>query len=939
MPTSFCYYSICSFDDDDGFTIQCERCFAWQHGLCVNISPEAVPDIYVCPLCSAGLQGNLKAGDRGTGGRNRGISRQDRERANELQTLRKEVEARLRKQRLAAGLPSSSSGSFEGATLSASDQDGEYELLAHAREIAYQKSLTLLLPVSLELGKANFRTGTSATSGVRRSKSRSPAGPPFLQSAATISEKHNILTGGTGAGTNVNTALLPSLTLDTANMGQTGVGKQKRRSGGYTPSLNYDEGEETGMKIQQDSPYTAPFGSKDTPGGSQSAARRRRSGGASVNSFSGTGKEKDAQAIGGPEPKYPTMPIANGAVMNATAGNLSSAIANLAAKPIVRPVRARLSASIPIATPSSTQGFFDNATGPTSASLSNGVSASAPFVGSRASTPTANGNNHSSDDDLDILEERYEPWQFEYTPTAKLRWSSKKLQKDVSMTLEKYIEGERDKVSNGRENDSTLSTSASQKYVEKDTLTALHPHLLPYAEDKAVTARPTLPNSASFLTSAGKIRTGSPGLSSGSSTPAHSGVLSALSSPMSPLILSFPFNFPTDLPKLSVKPLATSSLSLAPPACTPFSGPTCIPSLMNPYPRPTIHGVFSTSSYTSGTLLSVLFGQVLSGEEYRADPVNQWKDMGVLKNHTRGLGQPWDLVLDQRRWGDESRFLRQGCHPNVYVRPIIKRKAKASDAKDVIPPQSGGQQTGKKGRKQRRLQRQQDAIGHCEEWEFGFGLYALQDISKREELVLPFDWADDHVIHSLHTPLFSPQLVFPSIPVNVHSGDTDDSSDDGIPSTSSYPVLSQAQKHQIATATKYLYRLSRLASTSCLTLLGTTICACEKRRDCAVAWLWKLASFTESSNRNRTGTIRLQDFDLNGLKAAFSAALATEEKDTGYQSRRLKRTGVKRRADLGALIGLSRGWLKQQYNSPVPAVLPDTEEYEQETIMQVDQCS
>lgn len=43
---------ICGFDDDDGFTIQCEKCNAWQHAQCVNIADEKhVPDIYYCDLC------------------------------------------------------------------------------------------------------------------------------------------------------------------------------------------------------------------------------------------------------------------------------------------------------------------------------------------------------------------------------------------------------------------------------------------------------------------------------------------------------------------------------------------------------------------------------------------------------------------------------------------------------------------------------------------------------------------------------------------------------------------------------------------------------------------------------------------------------------------------------------------------------------------------
>lgn len=43
---------ICGFSDDDGFTIQCERCNVWQHAVCVNIHDSSeVPEIYLCDRC------------------------------------------------------------------------------------------------------------------------------------------------------------------------------------------------------------------------------------------------------------------------------------------------------------------------------------------------------------------------------------------------------------------------------------------------------------------------------------------------------------------------------------------------------------------------------------------------------------------------------------------------------------------------------------------------------------------------------------------------------------------------------------------------------------------------------------------------------------------------------------------------------------------------
>ncbi|KAG5456230.1 MAG: hypothetical protein BJ554DRAFT_4080, partial [Olpidium bornovanus] len=42
---------ICGFDHDDGFTIQCERCYVWQHGQCVGVAVESVPNVYLCERC------------------------------------------------------------------------------------------------------------------------------------------------------------------------------------------------------------------------------------------------------------------------------------------------------------------------------------------------------------------------------------------------------------------------------------------------------------------------------------------------------------------------------------------------------------------------------------------------------------------------------------------------------------------------------------------------------------------------------------------------------------------------------------------------------------------------------------------------------------------------------------------------------------------------
>lgn len=43
---------ICGFNDDDGFTIQCDHCNRWQHAICYNIKDiETAPDDYLCNAC------------------------------------------------------------------------------------------------------------------------------------------------------------------------------------------------------------------------------------------------------------------------------------------------------------------------------------------------------------------------------------------------------------------------------------------------------------------------------------------------------------------------------------------------------------------------------------------------------------------------------------------------------------------------------------------------------------------------------------------------------------------------------------------------------------------------------------------------------------------------------------------------------------------------
>ncbi|KAK6531624.1 hypothetical protein TWF694_002803 [Orbilia ellipsospora] len=68
---------FCGYDQDDGFTIQCDKCQHWQHGSCVKINPKNVPDTFICYYCEI-----------------RDLHQSDVKRAKDLQSKRIEVEGR-----------------------------------------------------------------------------------------------------------------------------------------------------------------------------------------------------------------------------------------------------------------------------------------------------------------------------------------------------------------------------------------------------------------------------------------------------------------------------------------------------------------------------------------------------------------------------------------------------------------------------------------------------------------------------------------------------------------------------------------------------------------------------------------------------------------------------------------------------------------------------
>jgi hypothetical protein len=130
--------------------------------------------------------------------------------------------------------------------------------------------------------------------------------------------------------------------------------------------------------------------------------------------------------------------------------------------------------------------------------------------------------------------------------------------------------------------------------------------------------------------------------------------------------------------------------------------------------RPSVvYGVHVRRTAQPGDFLGEFKGEVIDSESYHRDPVNQYATLGIIKPFTRRLGPPIDLVVDGRIYSNDMRFVRSGCHPNAVFRPIVHRS---------------------KGRSKPSL---------------SFGVFATSPIAAGQEVILGWEWDDDHVIHTL----------------------------------------------------------------------------------------------------------------------------------------------------------------------------------------------
>ncbi|BGP30442.1 SET domain-containing protein 3 [Rhodotorula toruloides] len=359
-----------------------------------------------------------------------------------------------------------------------------------------------------------------------------------------------------------------------------------------------------------------------------------------------------------------------------------------------------------------------------------------------------------------------------------------------------------------------------------------------------------------------------------------------------------------------VKPLSQAATSLSAPPIqsayipSPYSSSlhasSAAAQALCPYPRPTTYGLFASASITAGSFILPYRGEVVDLEAYRANPINQYELLGAPKGAVRALPHPWSVVVDARTWGNEARFARSGCRPNAVLRVVkvdggsgngARRGAKRSGS-----PRSRSRSTtpffssqphppNPTSSKPQWLAQHPDRPVTAT---FQLAVFAITDIPKRGEIVLPWDWDDGHLVHLL------PSLLTLPSPLPTASL---------LPLLASHPEAAARLSRSMALVTDAL-----LAPSS--SSLGGG-CACDRKRDCALWWLARAGAASCFSLTAKGGGGRSTDEVAEAFLNSFAIGRDKENMGFGTETHGKKKGGgvQARPVDLGALIGLERGWI------------------------------
>ncbi|GLB41399.1 putative SET (Su(var)3-9, Enhancer-of-zeste, Trithorax) domain containing protein [Lyophyllum shimeji] len=162
--------------------------------------------------------------------------------------------------------------------------------------------------------------------------------------------------------------------------------------------------------------------------------------------------------------------------------------------------------------------------------------------------------------------------------------------------------------------------------------------------------------------------------------------------------------------------------------------------------RPPTYAVHTTAPVPSASMIAPFTSTITSSAAYLSDPLNAYPHLGLPKPFVHLFGPPFDVALDARTAGGETRFVRSGCRPNAVLRHVLCRRREEGEAERAKSRPQPKPRTG--------MGKHYIALAVC----------ALPDLKANEEVMLGREWDDEHCIHQLPALIQTPNLFPKRIP-------------------------------------------------------------------------------------------------------------------------------------------------------------------------------
>ncbi|KIJ40313.1 hypothetical protein M422DRAFT_173884 [Sphaerobolus stellatus SS14] len=160
--------------------------------------------------------------------------------------------------------------------------------------------------------------------------------------------------------------------------------------------------------------------------------------------------------------------------------------------------------------------------------------------------------------------------------------------------------------------------------------------------------------------------------------------------------------------------------------------------------RPMTYSVHALRPIARRSFVGPFNCDITPSKAYVFEPNSQYAELGVPKHGVHLMPPPLSLCLDARGSTGDTRWVRNGCHPNAVLRPIVCGKKKQTVnggisfvKPDVLPTNNINGKTSA------------TTSDSDEEPDVTFGVFATRDLKAEEEIVLGWEWDDQHIVHEL----------------------------------------------------------------------------------------------------------------------------------------------------------------------------------------------